>query len=249
MKMLAIDAGNTRVKVGVFDGDCLVRREAVATRDVAEAQSLGRWLAHACEEQDVETLFLASVIRGFSDVAKASAEEAGLPPVVAVTPSMKLGIVPGVPQPETVGIDRLVAAGEAHTRTEAATVLVTLGTAVTIDFVTKEGRFTGGTITPGLATGARALSESTSLLPEVDVEGSHVEPPVTTEDSIRMGALIGTAGAIERIASQTWAGDGLQLILSGGDAALIEPFLTRPYERMDDLVLHGLASICARESG
>ena len=47
--------------------------------------------------------------------------------------------------------------------------MVGVGTAITVDVVTRDGVYLGGTISPGLRTSTWALSKRTSLLPDVDV--------------------------------------------------------------------------------
>src|SRR5882724_9530516 len=50
--------------------------------------------------------------------------------------------------PETVGADRLAQASAAWMRTKGACVVVSMGTAITIDVVNGKGEFVGGLIAP-----------------------------------------------------------------------------------------------------
>src|SRR5215831_1417734 len=68
----------------------------------------------------------------------------------------------------TVGADRLAQASAAWTRAGGPCIVVSMGTAITIDVVTRRGDFVGGLIAPGLRLMARALHEHTALLPEVE---------------------------------------------------------------------------------
>lgn len=68
----------------------------------------------------------------------------------------------------TVGADRLAQASAAWARTGGACVVVSMGTAITVDVVNGRGEFLGGLIAPGLRLMARALHEHTALLPEVE---------------------------------------------------------------------------------
>ncbi|RMF89255.1 MAG: type III pantothenate kinase, partial [Planctomycetota bacterium] len=76
-----------------------------------------------------------------------------------------------VPDPDMVGIDRLLdaAAADRLRREGSPAVVVDLGTAITVDLVSADGGFLGGAILPGLAMAARALHDYTDLLPLIDV--------------------------------------------------------------------------------
>ncbi len=245
MRILAIDVGNTRIKAGLFEKTALVEKHAVSTRRVSDSRALGSWLMETVSDTP-QTIFVASVVRGCGDLIRDAVASTGKN-VVEATPSMAIGVTADVSHPERVGIDRLVAAGEAYARTQAATVLVTVGTAITIDFVTGDGRFVGGTISPGLWLAAGSLHAETSLLPDVEPGPPSSVPPATTEDSIRAGLMFGASGTIEKIVSQAWGGAGARRILTGGDAACLLPYLDGDYDVMEDLVLYGLASTWVRE--
>lgn len=245
MNLLAIDVGNTRVKVGVFDADGRVSLHATETDAVSEAAVLSEWLQVTVGEMP-DTILVSSVVRGFGDLLRQVQPSRE---VILATPEMNVGVDPDLPDPASVGIDRLLAAGEAYTRVESALTLVTLGTAITIDSVTENGRFAGGAILPGLRAAATSLHTQTSLLPEVEPAPPEVTPPVTTRDSIRAGLVLGTAGAVDRIVGQCWAGPGGRRILTGGDATIVSSYLDGEYEVMEDLVLHGLVSTWRRERG
>ena len=79
-----------------------------------------------------------------------------------------------VEEPARVGIDRLLAALAADRlrQRDRAAIVVDLGTAITVDLVEADGAFAGGAILPGIATSARALAEQTDALPQVDSSSS-----------------------------------------------------------------------------
>lgn len=245
MRLLAIDAGNTRIKAGLFNDTDLVEKHVVETEAVADPDALSGWLSEAIADVP-KTVVVASVVRGFGDLARGASRVGGT--TIVASPSMAIGLTVDLPNPERIGIDRLVAAGEAYSRLGGPLVLVTLGTAITIDSVTEEGRFVGGTISPGLRVAARSLHAETSLLPDVDPGSTESMPPENTEDSIRAGVLLGAAGTIEKVVAQAWSGPDARLILTGGDAEAVSEYVDRNHDLMDDLVLHGLASTWRRES-
>jgi type III pantothenate kinase len=116
----------------------------------------------------------------------------------------------------TVGADRLAQASAAWARTQGPCVVVSMGTAITVDVVNGRGEFTGGLIAPGLRLMARALHEHTALLP--DVEPARTNSPVGrhTRDAIRAGISFAAEGLIRAALARSTG----RVIGTGGDAPL-----------------------------
>ncbi len=79
-----------------------------------------------------------------------------------------------------VGIDRLVDAVAVNRLRDAGrpAVVVDVGSAITVDLVSRDGAFLGGAILPGIAMSARAIHEFTDLLPLVEMSELIAPPPV-----------------------------------------------------------------------
>ena len=128
-------------------------------------------------------------------------------------------------------------------------VVVGVGTAITVDVISGDGVYVGGSISPGLRTAAWSLAARTSLLPEVVVQADAETVPKSTEENINTGVVVGTGGAIDRLVMTLSERSGLEdydVILSGGDSRLIGPVLRTDHQVMEDLVLQGLAHTYAR---
>jgi type III pantothenate kinase len=129
-----------------------------------------------------------------------------------------------------------------------ALLIVTCGTATTIDAISADGVFTGGMILPGLRLMAAALHRHTAQLPAV-AERMHASDAFAdnTEDAIVLGCLSAQAGAIERARSRL---PQARCIISGGAGRMVAPFLDGPSTWVDNLVLLGLhAAAIEKESG
>ncbi|HLH27978.1 MAG TPA: type III pantothenate kinase [Acidimicrobiales bacterium] len=118
-------------------------------------------------------------------------------------------------RPEAVGGDRLAQASAAWYRTKAACVVVSMGTAITKDFVNARGEFVGGVIAPGLRMMARGLHEHTALLPEVRFRRRR-EIGRDTVEAIQAGLSFAAEGVILRSLPDPCP----VLFGTGGDAAL-----------------------------
>ena len=118
-------------------------------------------------------------------------------------------------------------------------MVVVCGTATTIDFLSAEGVFKGGTIMPGVGLMLRSLHEGTAALP--DQGGEFDEYPTQTVDAIASGCQHAQAGAIERMYAQETRHVGdLACLISGGAARAVIPRLTIPHQYHENLVLEGL---------
>ena len=164
----------------------------------------------------------------------------------------KLPIALDVDEPLTVGADRVVNALAACELYHRDTIVVDYGTATTFDCVLGEGRFIGGVIAPGLATGAENLTRRAAKLPATElVAPTHVIGR-RTEDCIRSGVLFGAAdatdGLVRRIKAE-WPGKEVPLVVgTGGLVSHMAP-LAREIERVEPhLTLFGLRS-AARHLG
>jgi type III pantothenate kinase len=160
--------------------------------------------------------------------------------------------------PERVGIDRLLNALAASRLMDAGrgAVVVDSGTATTIDLVTADGTFRGGSILPGIRLAARALHQYTARLPLVDFpEGTSsgiAVPARNTIDAIRAGVLLGQLGAVRELVR--WLRDSAragfgdqrepQLFVTGGGGSQLVGELNGAVW-IDSLPLHGLAMLGA----
>jgi len=245
VSVLLVDAGNTRVKGAVYTDGTITPVFQIET----PLLDAGRVRAALDETPAYDVQVIASVVRGSASLFASSAEDHVKTVIVDATAS--LGITVGVPKPDTVGIDRLLMSGEAFSNCGGAVITVGVGTAITVDVVTSAGVYVGGSISPGLRLASWALSEGTSLLPEVDIDEALPDVPRSTMESIRMGIVEGAAGSVDRLVSSLAGGAGLdtyKVVLTGGDAGLLSERLATEHEVLDDLLFQGLAHTYERLS-
>ena len=144
-----------------------------------------------------------------------------------------------------LGVDRwhaLIAARAAHP--DRSLVVVTAGTATTVDGVTIDGSFIGGAIAPGVRLMYEALAKGTARLPVS--RGQMVAYPDNTDDAIASGVLGSQLGLIERFVRNFRVEHGNPLVvLTGGHAAQLAPHVgvgtsLPSVVREENLVLRGL---------
>lgn len=237
--ILAIDAGNSRVKWGWHDGTAWNALASVSLIEFAAAN-------HDINPFAATHANPARII--ISNVAGEDAHQliVNWTSIFDAEPhwlhgeTQRCGVTSAYENPTQLGPDRwaaLVAARALSTRT---CLVVNSGTATTIDVLTAEGVFDGGLILPGVDLMRFVLHEHTGRLP-LQV-GRFCATPRNTIDAIESGCWHAQAGAVERMA-RTLGGD-IECIVSGGAGrALIEQIDAVACRYVDNLVLEGLARI------
>ena len=228
--LLCLDAGNTRLKFGLFDGGRWLLQDAL---DYAAFDELPARLP-ASPTRIVACNVAGQAVR---QRIEALAGKLGLPLTWLCSTAAACGVTNSYDTPEQLGADRWAALIGARALHGGACVVADAGTATTIDALDASGRFRGGLILPGLTLMRAALAGNTADLPHAS--GSFRSLPTNTDDAIASGALHATLGAIARM--RATLGADVACLLSGGAAAELAPHLEPPQRPIDNLVLEGLA--------
>jgi type III pantothenate kinase len=238
MPILALDAGNTRIKWGLWQDRGFIAQGAVPTARADELADALHMLARA--DRAIGCAVAAVSVRERIERALAPW---GLAPQWIVSRERQCGVVSRYARPEQLGADRWAALIGARARVTGACVVADIGTAVTIDALTADGEFLGGLILPGPELMAQALAGGTAGLPRQ--EGRLEAFPTSTASAIFSGAVEAICGAIERIERALAARDRTapSLIVTGGGSELVASTLARPLTLAPNLVLEGLIAI------
>jgi type III pantothenate kinase len=243
--ILAIDAGNSRVKWGWYEThDGSGRWASIATVSLIEFAASSDHLNPFSVTHDSPSRIVISNVAGDGAhqllVNWTSIFDAE--PVWVKGERELCGVRNRYDRPETLGPDRwasLIAARSLEPR--RACLVVNAGTATTVDVLTTEGEFAGGVILPGVDLMRFVLHEHTGRLPLQ--EGHFVQAPRNTLDAIETGCRHAQAGAVERM-HRAMGPDCVCLVSGGAGRALIER-LDLPCRFVENLVLEGLARIAA----
>lgn len=236
--ILALDAGNTRIKWGLHDENSWQATGWVASTDGADLGDAWKGLA-------VPERIVASNVVGQQAARQIQEACKGWPVRIqwAVAVESQCGVRNGYETPSQLGSDRWAALIAARAIAPEGCVVVNAGTAMTVDVLTADGVFLGGLIVPGLATMLRALTESTAAIEAGD--GRYRDIPQNTSDAVYSGALSAMVGAVCHM-NALLADETKRMptcLLSGGDARLLLPLLSGRTRMVDNLVLDGLIRI------
>jgi len=234
---LAIDIGNSRVKMAIFSKNELVASLNPLDLSLDELKDLSNRFP------DIGKVILSSVSSldpVFQDFLKKT-----FPYYLELNHQTPVPIRNNYLTPETLGLDRLAAAVGAQVLFPDQDLLVIdAGTAITFDLVEKNGTFAGGNISPGLQSRFRALHEFTDRLPLVEATDLCPEIGLSTEDAIRAGVIQGMIFEIDgMIGAMKKKLPEIQPILTGGDALFFERRLKSPIFVKFEITLIGLNRI------
>lgn len=233
--LLLLDAGNTRLKWAH------VRDARWEERGVCGYDDLAELIQTAKAAGPRGQCWIASVAGApRNHLIEQSLREAEVRLHWLESQSKQGGVTSHYNPPKQLGVDRWMSLLAARSRYHSACLVVSAGTAMTVDALTADGQFLGGIIVPGIGLMQQALQQGTALVGHA--EGLIQTFPDNTANAVRTGTVLAMAGAIslmhERLSSLSAMRP--RCLLTGGDAAVLRPLLQFDVECLPDLVLEGV---------
>ena len=248
---LLIDAGNTRLKWGLWDG---ARLSAHGGAVHAGSEHGGRVADGAAAAMASARHLDGIVVGNVAGEAMAAALDGAASAThglacryVCVVPSA-CGVRIAYAHPDRLGVDRWLALLAAHEIVQGPALVVDAGTALTVDALAADGRHLGGLIAPGVDLMRRALLARTARIGDGGEALPDAAPELfaaDTGDAVTAGAVHGNAALVDRAARVLTqrVGAAPRVLLTGGAAAVVAPAVETSIEAVDDLVLRGLARL------
>jgi type III pantothenate kinase len=201
--LLAVDVGNTNVVVGVLRGRRVEAQWRLSSYVGRTSDEISLLLRELCRDHEAELsrsrrVALASVVPSLTSAFVGAARtHYGADPLV-VSADLDLGIEIAYHDPSSVGADRIANAVAARVLHGDPAIVVDLGTATTLDVISK-GRYEGGVIAPGVLTSADALMKRAARLARVEIRRPSRAVGRTTEESMQAGIYFGAVGQIDAL--------------------------------------------------
>ena len=226
---LVIDIGNTRAKLAVFAGDEIIH----------ESQQIND-IPHLIKTYQVERAIICSVGADYS-VANALLTV----PTLILNHETPLPFQVNYETPQTLGMDRVAGvAGAMQLFPNQSCLVIDAGTCITYDFISSDGIYSGGAISPGLHMRFKAMHEFTAKLPLPELVWPNDFEGKSTRDSLLSGVCLGLADEINgRIARYSQRFGPIQVIICGGDANLLKQHIKNNIFAAPSLVMFGLNQI------
>lgn len=246
--ILTIDVGNTNVVLGCVEDGVVISRSRLATNtsDLPNDYAMKMRQSFAFDSIDYhefEGAILSSVVPQVNRAIRSAVRKLTGLECIIVGAGIKTGVNVKIDDPGTLAGDLITGTVGALSMYKPPIIIVDMGTATTIVAVDKDGAYIGGAIVPGVNLSFEALSQGTSLLPNISIEAPRKCIATNTVDSMKSGAVFGTAamidGMIDRMEEEL--GQSATVVATGGLSGGIIPYCKHKIKHEPDLLLKGLA--------
>jgi len=251
--LLAIDVGNTNIKIGLCREKTWLHRWQIRTQKNATADEYSIMMRNLIgqskvDPNDMTDTIISSVVPPVTGSLRGMLISLFDREPLIVGSGIKSGIRIRTSNPSEVGSDLVVGAVAAYEKYRTNCIVVGFGTALAFTAVAEPGDLLGVAIAPGLNYASDALFEHTAQLRIVDLTVPETAIGKTTVHSIQSGILFGYAGMVESIIKRfrSEMPGPAEVIGTGGQAKIIAP-LTDVFTEIDPwLNLEGLRIIAER---
>jgi type III pantothenate kinase len=238
---LLIDIGNTKTKWMLRDQRKIYQEDSFLTEDIDQD--------HFIFSEKIQKILISNVASFEKEAILKIKLKKFSCPIEFVKPQKKWKhLLNGYQDSSSLGVDRWLSALSVSNSIQKSTVIISVGTAVTIDYLSfdkKEHQYTfeGGVILPGLHLTKNALSQNTAQLK--NDEGAFQMPAINTANAIQSGFILSVLGNLKSFYDLALSkSKDVNIVLSGGDAQYIYQHLNEDLKShttiKKDLVLDGL---------
>ncbi len=238
MNWILIDIGNTNIKFGIAEEDKVIFFKKSSWEDFKKAitKIVRKYKVGSCIVCSVVPV-LAKKVEKLLNKEKIKYYECGKNIFIPVVNNYK--------EPQGVGQDRLINVYAANKLYKDVRLVIDLGTAVTFDFISRRGEYSGGLIFPGVKISLDNLLATCALLPEkinFPPKKKRIKGK-TTQESISSGVIFGYSflikGIIDFVKKKEKEPFSI-LLTGGGKELLVEKITGKAYKAAPFLSLKGL---------
>lgn len=230
--LLCLDVGNSQIFGGVFHQDTLKLHFRHDSKQASTSDQLGIFLRMALRENNIDPLAISqiaicSVVPSIDySVRAACLKYFNIEPYV-LNPQTTTALTIKYRNPAEVGADRIATAIAACQQfTDKNLIVVDLGTATTLDVITRDKAYLGGAILPGMRLSMDALQSKTAKLSAVTILKPDNAVGKATIESLQSGLYYGQLGMIRELSQvmskEAFGNEPYLLIGTGGFAHLFE---------------------------
>ena len=213
--LLAIDVGNSRIKVAVFEHNNPIE---IFVFDSDEAV---KNFKNILKKYPKTQKALLSLVGKLDDATEKLIQNSLKTEII--THQTTFPFTNNYATPATLGIDRLVlAAGAVLLYPKQNRLVIDAGTCITYDFIAANDDYLGGAISPGITIRYKSLNNFTAKLPLLEKKETENFIGNSTENSIHSGIINGVCYEIDGFISRySDKFQDLTIILTGGDAVFL----------------------------
>lgn len=250
--LLAIDIGNSNISVGLFSKErklhflASIDTDSRKTSDQISIDLMNIFSLYGFRLKDVSGAIFSSVVPPMNFMMeKALTRLLGKPPMI-VGPGVKTGLNIRMEIHNQLGADLVADAVAALEKYPVPIIVIDMGTATTISYISAKRSYEGGLMFPGVRLSLDALSDHTAQLPDISLQHPKQLIGKNTEDCMRSGIVYGTAGMLDGIIDrirEMLPGEQPTIVATGSNAPVIVRYCRNKVYYDKYLLMNGLWAI------
>lgn len=250
--LLAIDIGNSNISVGLFSREkklhflASIDTDSRKTADQISIDLMNIFSLYGYDLKNVSGAIFSSVVPPINFMMeKALTRLLGKPPMV-VGPGVKTGLNIRMEIHNQLGADLVADAVAALEKYPAPIIVIDMGTATTISYISAKHAYEGGLMFPGVRLSLDALSDHAAQLSDISLQYPRNLIGKNTEDCMRNGIVYGTAGMLDGIIDrirETIPGETPTIVATGSNAPVVVRYCRNKVLYDKYLLMEGLWAI------
>ncbi len=228
--LLALDTGNSDITIGLWDGSQWAQAWRIPTQPEQPELFYGMKIWELFFETNIDaalikTVLISSVVPDLTDKLKNVVQTLFKSEPIIIGPVVYEKLAVKVLNPYEIGSDLVCNAVAAYDHFRGTCIVVDFGTALTFTTISKAGKILGVSITPGLKTAIKSLTQHTAKLFEVPLQMPGSALGTNTVTAIQSGILFGYNGLVQSMVGEIRREINEQCpsIATGGLSAIITP--------------------------
>ncbi|MBO5077743.1 MAG: type III pantothenate kinase [Clostridia bacterium] len=253
--VLTIDIGNSNIVLGVFDRRELLFTARISTDINKTADELAVMMneiftIRKLDSAAISGSIISSVVPALTSAMSTAAELITGKAPFLVAPGIKTGLNIRIDNPAQLGSDLLVDCVAAAAMYPKPVIVADMGTATTLSVVDEGNNMLGGAIMPGVRTALNALISKTAQLPQISIDSPKKAIGTNTNDSMRSGIVLGSAGMLDGMIERFEEELGREafVVATGGLSGEICKHTRKKILHNPDLLLQGLYILYLRNN-
>lgn len=245
--LLCVDIGNTNITFGLFKGEDLYMESRLDSNRTLTQEEYELKIKQLFIDEKISGIVIASVVDELTNIVKNALSNIFSTRILVINSSIKTGVKLVSQNNSEIGADRIANACALLYKYATPSVAIDFGTATTFDIVNSNGEFCGGIILPGVKTQLKSLQQSTSKLPNFEIEDVNYIYGSNTKEAILSGVIKGCAYAIDGLMNkirEEFKDTPPIFIGTGGYCNIISKYMNNKFYNIDPiLTLRGLVQL------
>ncbi|MBO4888812.1 MAG: type III pantothenate kinase [Firmicutes bacterium] len=207
MRLLALDIGNTQIKIGLFDDEKLrylwkLTTGTKRTTDEYGAAIWGMLQTRSIDPSTIERVAISSVVPAIMhSVVESIRRYLKIEPLV-IGPGTKSGVKIRTANPREVGADLICDVAACLEYYSAPCIIVDFGTVTKYEIIDQDGVLMAAVFSPGIGISAEAMSEKAAQLPPIEIRKPESIITSVTMECMQAGLVYGYIGQVQYIVEQ-----------------------------------------------